>query len=285
MENDNFITQYLDAEKALESHNLFEIVKSSLLLCHTLTDCRLFDRYVALHSKIISYLNSLNKELSTQKIFTEDDLVKGFYMALSCNHLIPRIYVSFFFAKAIKDEYYLEDILEMICMVGKPLPASVLRFTILSFLQPDVKIYWKFVKKNFTEMLYLYDVLTKEYPTKKEQIIGWTITNLSYMTSNREDDDLIDFFLNEAKQYKDYQLTESVFKDVMSYIDPEKYKNHYAIIKDFLENTEPSSEKLKQIHQMIFKAIDLEEMFNFIESFFISIEMIMWVLFLVLFMG
>ena len=263
---DEYLSLMNQLQTALESKNLLIVIRKSLRLCNHLLEIDDFPTYIQTHSKIIDFMFKLKNFLSDESAISKNDLEDGFFKALSCNFLVPRLYLSFFFALALKDKDYLSLVLKMADMIGKPLHILALRFAFASFLPSDIPIYADFIRHNFEEMLYYYSLISMEDKEKKSQIIGWITANISVVSHEEISRKLLDFFLEKSIGKADYNLSENLFRVVVSLIPENEIIYHLDSMKKFLNETEPTSEKLKLLHNIISETNDIDTMYSFISS-------------------
>ena len=261
---DEFRHLYSKSQQILDSLDIVQIVKYSLQLCSYFNDETDFSTFIDIHSKVLNFLSRLNHILSKEDFFTKEQLEDGFFKSQSSNLLIPRVYISFFFVIALRDENYISLVLQTAEMIGPPMKNMSVRFAFASFLPHDLKIYSDFIKKNFAEMVYYYPILTNANDELKGHAIGWIITNISYVQNNEESKKLIDFFINEAFKIGDQKLSDNVFYAAICSLPSEQYKNYYDRISNFINTRDESTEKLKTINAMIKETNDIGELFDFL---------------------
>lgn len=266
MSDEEFDNQVEQAVQVLEQNNIEKIVINGLQLLvfmKSVSDSVVLSKYF---SKLMGYFTALSKFLKNTNI-PREVIQKGLEMSLSCNFLTPRLYMAYFFAIAAEDYESLEELSQMITMVGHPLRAIYLRYTYIYFYPQNFVTFQKFLTSNFTEMINFYNEIDFHDDYSNEAIISYITANISlglYNITNRYQK--AQFFLESTINQKERLLTDSIFYITITNLSGEEIEPIYNTIEKYLKNTSLSSEKLKSCYYIIQTTSIPSEVYNFLSS-------------------
>ncbi|OHT03082.1 hypothetical protein TRFO_29601 [Tritrichomonas foetus] len=207
-----------------------QMIEISLKISYALTYEASFEQYAELHSQCIAFYGVLRQKIVDMHL-DKNEIEDGFYLALSAEKIIPRLYVALVIACSVENDEYLDIIIKMLISVTHPLRGFMLRFTAISLFPMKSPKLPDFAYQNFLEMLYLIPKFNNIFEIGNlsvfDAICGWLSSNISIsLFAANFQTKYIQIFLMEAEKVYDDRIKLSIVSSVAQTIP------HYSIVEN-----------------------------------------------------
>lgn len=257
------------AQQALQTESdLTNIVNLSLQISAVLMSQASFERYSEIHSQYISFFAILKDKLSEIKQKIEyQEIEDAFYLSLSYEKIIPRLYIAFIIACSFEVPEFLDIILKMLPAVTHPLRGYMLRYTIISFFPINSEKLYDFAYSNFCEMLILLPQINILHPSIFDAVLGLISMNISISLScpNITFQNVINF-LNIGMKNENKVVKMSIIISIVQSISPQLFIDNFSYFINMFKKFEVNPETVRTALYICMKTKDPKISFDFADK-------------------
>lgn len=224
--------------------DLTNIINLSLQTSLVLMSQVSFERYSEIHSQYISFFAMLKEKLSEMKNkLNYQEVEDAFYLSLSYEKIIPRLYISFIVASTFEIPEFLDVVLDMLPAVTHPLRGYMLRYTIISFFPTNSKKLYDFAYINFCEMLIFLPQINMLHPSIFDAVLGLISMNISIsLSSPNTNFRNVSKFLDTVMTNGNKVVKMSVIISIVQSISPQLFIDNFSYFINIFKKSEVNPE-------------------------------------------
>ena len=246
----------------INTENITALVGKSLEFCkHWLVKENIgFMDYYDTFSTCTSYFFNLKKEL-IKGVFSNDDMQKGFEIALNYPIVLPRLYLAFTFASSFGTTKHLKMVVKMLRADASPVMGFFLRSFAITCFPTTNELLPSFAFENYQEMLYLLEKLYKKFPKENDSL--WLLMvsqNIAFCDIDNAE--TIQGLYNVSKSYNNKRILGNFIQNIVQTINESSDLKNFAFIFDEFE----SIDRMELIVQIFKRIKNTSQLFEFIKE-------------------
>lgn len=245
--------------------DLANIINLSFQISSVLMSQVSFERYSEIHSQCIAFFGLLrDKLIEIKDKFKHEELEDAFYLALSYEKIIPRLYVSLMIACSFEIPEFLDIIIKMLPAVTHPLRGYMLRYAAISFFPPNSDKLFDFSYSNFCEMLTFLPQINIVHPSIFDAVLGLISMNISIsLSSHNTDFNHVVQFLEKAMIIENKVVKMSIIISVVQTISPQLFNENFSYFIKLFKNLDVNQETIRTALYICVKTKDPKIAFDF----------------------
>jgi len=232
--------------KIEEQTSIKDIVHLSLELCSFLNKKVPITDYLTNHSYLVLYLQVFYEKISNLSEI-KSDLDSGYNLALRCNLLMPRLYISYMLALSLHDSEKIDMILSMIPALSNPIKGIALRFTILSFFPLYSKTFIDQSLDFYLDMLSMTRVLEQFGDFSVSSYCDMVCSSASIVLSRKANYSDICLLINYIFMNVSQELSIGLIRTILLSIENSFIVENHNLFHDFIKTLSLSEKSLDLI--------------------------------------